>query len=105
MDAAPLDIATVRPEQGIQDLFNSDRFKEYLRVMSKFHIYSFNSTLLIVMQKPDATFVAGYTSWKEDYGRQVVSIVYSDTETYRVRSRKAEETVRGRICRACVPAC
>ena len=64
---------TDRLEQGIQDLFDSDRFKEYLRVMSKFHDYSFNNTLLIAMQKPDATFVAGYTSWKKDYGRQVVS--------------------------------
>ena len=64
---------TDRLEQGIQDLFDSDRFKEYLRVMSKFHNYSFNNTLLIAMQKPDATFVAGYTSWKKDYGRQVVS--------------------------------
>ena len=64
---------TDRLEQGIQDLFDSDRFKEYLQVMSKFHNYSFNNTLLIAMQKPDATFVAGYTSWKKDYGRQVVS--------------------------------
>ena len=64
---------TDKLEQGIQDLFDSDRFKEYLRVMSKFHDYSFNNTLLIAMQKPDATFVAGYTSWKKDYGRQVVS--------------------------------
>ena len=64
---------TDRLEQGIQDLFDSDRFKEYLRVMSKFHNYSFNNTLLIAMQKPDATFIAGYTSWKKDYGRQVVS--------------------------------
>ena len=64
---------TDRLEQGIQDLFDSNRFKEYLRVMSKFHDYSFNNTLLIAMQKPDATFVAGYTSWKKDYGRQVVS--------------------------------
>ena len=94
-EAAPVDIAATNPirpielksqrtnekikeitdrlEQGIQDLFDSDRFKEYLQVMSKFHNYSFNNTLLIAMQKPDATFVAGYTSWKKDYGRQVVS--------------------------------
>ncbi|EOS20964.1 hypothetical protein C804_06158 [Lachnospiraceae bacterium A4] len=64
---------TDRLEQGIQDLFESDRFKEYLQVMSTFHDYSFNNTLLIAMQKPDATFVAGYTSWKQKYGRQVVS--------------------------------
>ncbi|MEY8495070.1 LPD25 domain-containing protein [Lachnospiraceae bacterium 29-91] len=64
---------TDRLEQGIQDLFESDRFKEYLQVMSTFHDYSFNNTLLIAMQKPDATFVAGYTSWQQKYGRQVVS--------------------------------
>ena len=62
---------TDRLEQGIQDLFDSDRFKEYLQVMSKFHNYSFNNTLLIAMQKPDATFVAGYNSWKNLFGRQV----------------------------------
>ena len=62
---------TDRLEQGIQDLFDSTRFKEYLQVMSKFHNYSFNNTLLIAMQKPDATFVAGYNSWKNLFGRQV----------------------------------
>ncbi len=55
---------TDRLEQGIQDLFESDRFKEYLQVMSKFHNYSFNNTLLIAMQKPDATLIAGYLSEK-----------------------------------------
>lgn len=62
---------TDRLEQGIQELFESDRFKEYLGVMSKFHNYSFNNTLLIAMQKPDATLVAGYNSWKNMFGRQV----------------------------------
>ena len=62
---------TDRLEVGIQELFDSDRFKEYLRVMSKFHNYSFNNTLLIAMQKPDATLVAGYNSWKNLFGRQV----------------------------------
>ncbi len=62
---------TDRLEQGIKDLFESDRFKEYLQVMSKFHNYSFNNTLLIAMQKPDATLIAGYNSWKNLFGRQV----------------------------------
>ena len=62
---------TDRLEQGIQELFESDRFTEYLQVMSKFHNYSFNNTLLIAMQKPDATLVAGYNSWKNLFGRQV----------------------------------
>ena len=53
-------------------MFESDRFKNYLNVMSKFHNYSFNNTLLIAMQKPDATFVAGYNSWKNSFQRQVL---------------------------------
>lgn len=63
---------TDRLEQGIKELFGSDRFKEYLTVMSKFHNYSVNNTLLIAMQKPDATLVAGYNSWKNMFGRQVL---------------------------------
>lgn len=47
-------------EEGIQELFDSERYKEYLKVMSKFHNYSYNNTLLIAMQKPDASLVAGY---------------------------------------------
>ena len=79
----PLELTATKPgeklkeitdklEQGIQDLFESDRFKNYLNVMSKFHNYSFNNTLLIAMQKPDATFVAGYNSWKNSFQRQVL---------------------------------
>ena len=63
---------TARLEQGIMELFDSDRYKEYLRVMSKFHNYSFNNTLLIAMQKPDASLVAGFQSWKNNFKRNVV---------------------------------
>ena len=49
---------TNKLEQGLQDLFNSDSYRNYLSTMSKFHNYSFNNTLLIAMQKPDATLVA-----------------------------------------------
>ncbi len=63
---------TDRLEQGIKELFDSERFKEYLRVMSKFHNYSFNNTLLIAMQKPDASLVAGFTAWKNNFGRNVM---------------------------------
>ena len=63
---------TGRLEQGIKELFDSDRYKEYLRVMSKFHNYSFNNTLLIAMQKPDASLVAGFQSWKNNFKRNVV---------------------------------
>ena len=62
---------TKKLESGLMALRNSDEFKNYLKVMSRFHNYSFNNTLLIAMQKPDATYVAGYTSWKNDFGRQV----------------------------------
>ena len=62
---------TDRLEQGITELFDSERYKEYLRVMSRFHNYSFNNTLLIAMQKPDASLVAGFSSWKNTHGRNV----------------------------------
>lgn len=58
-------------EQGVKDLFESGRYQGYLDVMSRFHRYSFNNTLLIAMQKPDATLVAGYEAWKQKFGRHV----------------------------------
>ena len=58
-------------EKGVEELFESDRFKEYLTCMSKFHNYSFNNTLLIAMQKPDATLIAGFNAWKDKHGRMV----------------------------------
>lgn len=58
-------------EAGIQALFESEKFQQYLKILSKFHDYSLNNTLLIAMQKPDATLVAGYTAWKKQFGRQV----------------------------------
>ena len=63
---------TDRLEQGITDLFESERYREYLRVMSKFHNYSINNTLLIAMQKPDASLVAGFSAWKNNFGRNVM---------------------------------
>ena len=62
---------TDRLEQGISELFDSERYKEYLSVMSKFHNYSFNNTLLIAMQKPDASLIAGFSSWKNQFERNV----------------------------------
>ena len=58
-------------EAGIQEIFESDKFKDYLTCMSKFHNYSLNNTILIAMQKPDATLVAGYKAWQTDHGRTV----------------------------------
>ena len=62
---------TDKLEQGIKDLFDGEKFKEYLNTMSKFHNYSFNNTLLISLQKPDASLVAGFNSWKNQFGRHI----------------------------------
>ena len=62
---------TDRLETGIQQLFDSDRYKAYLTTMAKFHNYSFNNTLLIAMQRPDATLVAGFNAWKNKFNRYV----------------------------------
>ena len=62
---------TDKLEQGLQDLFNSDSYRNYLSTMSKFHNYSFNNTLLIAMQKPDATLVAGFKAWHKNFDRHV----------------------------------
>lgn len=66
-------------EQGVKELFESERYKTWLKTMSKFHSYSLNNTLLIYMQKPEATHVAGYQAWQKQFGRQV---------------RKGEESIR-----------
>ncbi len=58
-------------EQGIKNLFESDKYKQYLRTMSRFHRYSVNNTLLIAMQRPDATHIAGFSSWRDQFGRHV----------------------------------
>ena len=62
---------TDKLEAGIKDLFSSERYMEYLQTMSKFHNYSFNNTLLIMFQKPDASAIAGYNAWKDKFHRQV----------------------------------
>jgi antirestriction protein ArdC len=59
-------------EQGIKDLFQSDKYMEYLRSMSRFHRYSLNNTLLIAMQRPDATLVAGFNKWRDQFERNVM---------------------------------
>lgn len=62
---------TERLEQGVQELFTSEKYMEYLKTMSQFHNYSFNNTLLIAMQKPEATLVAGFGAWQKKFNRQV----------------------------------
>ena len=59
-------------ERGIQDLFQSDKYTEYLRTMSRFHKYSVNNTMLIYMQKPNATLVAGFNKWRDQFERNVM---------------------------------
>ena len=59
-------------ENGIKELFESEKYKNYLRTMSRFHKYSVNNTMLIYMQKPDATVVAGFNKWRDQFGRNVL---------------------------------
>ena len=59
-------------EKGIQELFQSEKYRQYLRTMSRFHKYSVNNTMLIYMQKPDATVVAGFNKWRDQFGRNVL---------------------------------
>ena len=60
-----------RIEQGVKDVYSSENFKQYLSCLSKFHSYSLNNTLLILSQKPEATLVAGYRSWQNNFNRHV----------------------------------
>lgn len=62
---------TDKLEKGLKELFESEKYKTYLSTMSKFHNYSFNNTLLIAMQKPEATLVAGYKAWQKNFERHV----------------------------------
>ena len=58
-------------EDGIQQIFQSEHYADYLRTMSRFHTYSYKNTILIHMQMPTATHVAGYHKWKNQFGRHV----------------------------------
>ena len=62
---------TDKLEQGVHQIFESDNYRAYLSTMAKFHSYSLNNTILIAMQKPGATLVAGYTAWQKDHDRHV----------------------------------
>ena len=59
-------------ETGIKELFESDKYRQYLSTMSRFHRYSVNNTMLIYMQRPDATHVAGFNKWRDQFGRNVM---------------------------------
>ena len=71
---------TDKLEEGLKELFESEKYKNYLSTMSKFHNYSFNNTLLIALQRPDATLVAGYQAWQKNFKR-----AYSQSECNRIR--------------------
>jgi antirestriction protein ArdC len=62
---------TDRLEQGIAGIFESEQYADYLKTLSKFHNYSLNNTILIAMQKPDASLIAGFNTWKNEHGRNV----------------------------------
>ncbi|GHU95459.1 hypothetical protein FACS1894208_08290 [Clostridia bacterium] len=70
-DTAQIKEITEKLENGVKELFESDKYAEYLRTMSKFHRYSTRNTLLIHLQKPDSTRVCGYSAWNKQFNRQV----------------------------------
>ncbi len=81
-------------EQGVKDVFTSENYARYLKTMSKFHNYSLNNIILIAMQKPNATLIAGYNAWKNLHGRQVLKgekgIKIVATSPYKVK-REVEQ--------------
>ena len=90
-------------ERGIEELFQSDKYAEYLRTMSHFHKYSVNNTMLIYMQKPDATLVAGFNKWRDQFERNVMkgekALKSSPPRpTKRRLSRKSETPTRTCLC-------
>ena len=80
---------TERLEQGVKDIFTSEMYTTYLRTMAKFHNYSFNNTLLIAMQRPDATLVAGFNAWKNKFNRYVKKGEKAFRSSRRLPSRKS----------------
>lgn len=62
---------TEKLEEGVKELFESDKYRDYLKTISQFYRYSLNNTILIAMQKPDATLVAGFKQWENNFERHV----------------------------------
>lgn len=83
-------------ENGIKELFESDKYRKYLATMSRFHRYSVNNTMLIYMQRPDATHVAGFNKWRDQFGRNVLKGEKVSASSLllpiRKRSRKSRPT-------------
>jgi hypothetical protein len=70
-DSSQVKELTAKLEQGVKDLFNTETYAEYLKTMSRFHKYSTRNTLLIHMQYPNASLVAGFQSWQTKFERHV----------------------------------
>ena len=95
---------TDRLEKGLQELFESERYREYLQVMSRFHHYSANNSLLIAMQKPGATLVASYTAWQKKFQRQVMRgekgiRIFAPTPVKVKKEQEKTDPVTGEILR------
>ena len=94
---------TEQLEVGVQAVVESDNYREYLKCMSRFHNYSVNNCLLIALQRPDASLVAGYQAWKRDHGRQVkkgkykLTVLISDPGDKNHEAAEAEAIVKIRI--------
>lgn len=69
---AEIEQLTKQLEEGVEEYLQSDRYKELLCTFSKFHNYSLNNTILIMLQKPESSMIAGYTKWRDDFHRQVL---------------------------------
>ena len=90
---------TKKLEDGITALFESDRYLEYLTIMARFHHYSYRNTLLILLQRPDATLVAGFHAWKQKFHRHVkkgetgICILAPMAYKYKKESKKQDQEV------------
>ena len=85
---------TEQLEQGVAEIFTSEKYTEYLNTMAKFHNYSFNNTLLIAMQKPEATLVAGYQAWQKKFNRQVKRVSRSLPRLRIKRNRRLKRLIQ-----------
>lgn len=87
---------TKKLEDGITALFESDRYLEYLTIMARFHHYSYRNTLLILLQRPDATLVAGFHAWKQKFHRHVKKVRPGSVSWHQWRTNTRRK-VRNRI--------
>lgn len=81
-------------EEGVETFFTSEKYTEYLKVLSRFHTYSVNNSLLIASQRPDATLVAGYRAWQTKFGRTVRTGERGLKIIAPVKEKRTEEVVQ-----------